>query len=300
MILYHDDDDPEDKSLTTQEAGTTQESMGLMTMVLYGPFLGILLLVSIYILFSDRQYSLACGTWYARIFSVTWMKRVFILVFATLMVALQADAVTLSLYFAIVYCTIVHDFFWRSCPSTEPEGNRPAPFSTKEWSSIQRKRAMKPEDQAARNEALAREEQIAKRAREQDVERAQALRTDTETRKASLSAETLHGFNAQEIQRGKQLRAEIREAQGMKPVEQQGWFNQWFSGKSDQDRMDEELALNLGYQSVDELPLNLPERVILTGQWEPGMARVPPRKNIQKSRRSKKSKSINPFDLVDS
>jgi hypothetical protein len=132
MILYDledvetvREDDPtesqekeeEDDDEVTME---TKESMGLMTMIFYGPILGILLILSILVLISDRKYSLACGAWWSpsRFFSRTWLKRFFILVLATLIVSMQVDAVTLLCYFGILYCTIFHDILWRTknCP----------------------------------------------------------------------------------------------------------------------------------------------------------------------------------------
>lgn len=183
MIIYHTHHDERDERDDLQES-STQESLGLMTTILYGPLLGVLLLLSMYVLFADRQYSLACGTWYnpRRFLSRTWIKRFFILVFATLILCLQVDAVTLSLYVAIVYCTLFHDFLWRrtQCPDTASDSENVKPhvnFSAKEWASIQR--SANPVAEAERLQGVHNQTKSEKEARLMETQMAQDLRTQT-------------------------------------------------------------------------------------------------------------------------
>jgi len=122
ITYYNDgplDKEPIQDSVDDDTDTDVVEPFGIMTFV-FAPLLALLLLAAVIVLFRDRKYSFACGAWYSpsRFLSFTWAKRFVILIFATLLVSLQIDSVTLLLYFAILYCCILHDFIWRrtNCP----------------------------------------------------------------------------------------------------------------------------------------------------------------------------------------
>jgi hypothetical protein len=90
---------------------------GIMTYVI-GSLMGIALLMSVYVLVTRRSFSLKCEGIPA-IFDLTFWKRFFILSASSLLLYFQTDAVTLSLFLAILYTTIFHDLFFRDCAFVE-------------------------------------------------------------------------------------------------------------------------------------------------------------------------------------
>lgn len=122
MIVYYlpypEPNDPEPEEEEEEDQEDVQEEYTLLTYMVGGALL-VMLVAAIWVLRWDTQYSIACGAWYdpRRFFKLAFVFRFFILLVSTLLVGLNADAVTLLLYLAIVYCTIFHDiFFRRDCP----------------------------------------------------------------------------------------------------------------------------------------------------------------------------------------
>jgi hypothetical protein len=103
----------DDESDTEVELVEALPELGIMTYV-FGSLMGILWLISVYLLFRYREFSLRCDG-IGSLFDTTFYKRFFILAAASLMLYFQTDAVTLSLFLAIVYTTIFHDIFFRDC-----------------------------------------------------------------------------------------------------------------------------------------------------------------------------------------
>ena len=117
-IVYHEpaavhnddlEEDPED----------VKEDFFAVISVFVGAILFVLLLAAIWVLRWDTKYSLYCGHILnpTRVLSRAFWMRLAIVMIATVVLNFKADAITLSLYFGILYCTIFHDlFFRRDCP----------------------------------------------------------------------------------------------------------------------------------------------------------------------------------------
>jgi len=102
-----------------EEEEDVKEDFFAVLSLLVGAILFVLLLAAIWVLRWDTKYSLYCGKIYnpTRILSRAFWMRLVILLLSTLVLNFRADMITLSLYIAIVYCTIFHDlFFRRVCP----------------------------------------------------------------------------------------------------------------------------------------------------------------------------------------
>jgi hypothetical protein len=114
----HEDDDDEQFGELVVERFTV---MGVVNLVA----LAFILLLSIGLLFWSPNYSLYCGGLFgfARFISFTFFARLILFAGATALFANPAttlDGVSIGLYAAILYCTVLHDFiFRRHCKAWE-------------------------------------------------------------------------------------------------------------------------------------------------------------------------------------